>query len=168
MKKLLALLLAVIMIFSFAACGEGEGDNQQPEVKGEQQSWGQISVFVPEGYVLNGGSITGVDDDDPTQCAIQPETTSMYDYFWIIAKDEATVLTDIETTKSMNDAKDITVDAGGNTWTGCHYVYEAYSGNIDCGAVYCTVDGVTYLVNFCGHAPDSPELITVLSSIKAA
>lgn len=170
MKKTIAILLALVLMVSLVACGGKDSDKggKKEEVKGSQQSWGMISVFVPEGYVLNGGSITGIDDTDETQCSIQPEQATMYDYFWIAVKDADFAASSIETTKDVNSAEDITITAGDKDWTGCHYVYDSYSGSVDCGAVSCEIDGATYLVTFCGHAPDSAEMTAVLSSISAA
>lgn len=181
MKKLLAILLALAMILCFAACGEKQDANNDspdggntdtgdkaPEVKGEQKSWGEISVFVPEGYNLNGGSITGVDDEDPKQCYMQTDPASMYDYFWIITKDEESALADIEMTKSLNNAEDLTLEVDGKTWKGCSYVYStSFNGDVTIGSVCCTIDGATYVVNFSGHAPDSPEMTAILGSVKA-
>lgn len=174
MKKLIALLLAVMLVLCLVACGgdaNPDGGDKPAEteaqLKGEQKTWGQISVFVPEGYVLGGGSITGVDDTDETQCYIQGETPSMYDYYWICVQDAETAASNIELTKSINNAEDITINDGSKDWKGCHYVYDAYSGKVDIGAVACEIDGVTYVANFCGHKPDSDELKTVLASIGA-
>lgn len=168
MKKLIALLLAVVLVLCLVACGSGDKPAEtEATLKGEQKTWGQISVFVPEGYVLGGGSITGVDDTDETQCYIQPETPSMYDYYWICVQDAETAAGNVEMTKNINYAEDITVNDGSKDWTGCHYVYESYSGSVDCGAVVCEIDGVTYVVNFCGHAPESAEMKTVLASVTA-
>lgn len=178
MKKIIAFTLALVLVLALAACGNSpatpgsdkpaDTNAPAPAVKGEQQSWGLISVLVPEGYVLSGGSITGVDDTDETQCAIQPETPSMYDYYWICVQDAETAAANIEMTKSMNNAEDITVNDGSRDWTGCHYTYDAYSGKVDCGAISCVIGDATYVVNFCGHAPDSAEMIAVLASVSAA
>lgn len=172
MKKLISILLAFVLVFALAACGgEGgeDGGKAAEEVKGAQASWGLISVFVPEGYVLSGGSITGADDTDETQCSIQPETASMYDYYWISVKNKEDIDSSIQTTKEMNSASDITFKTGDIEWTGCSYKYTtALSGDVDIGSVTANIGGVDYLVSFCGHAPESAEMNAVLGSITAA
>lgn len=171
MKKIIALVLVLMLTFGLVACGgsaEGEDTGDvatAEEVKGAVATAGQISVFVPEGYKLSMGSITGADDSDTTQCYIQPETPSMTDYFWIMVKDsEESAASSIAMTKDVNEAADITINADVN-WTGCHYVW---GDDLDCGVVCGTVNGVVYQVNFAGHAPTSAEMLAVLNSITAA
>lgn len=173
MKKFIALMLVLVLTLGLVACG-GSADNggdeteaTTAEVKGAVGTAGKISVFVPEGYNLNVGSITGSSDDD-SQCYIQPETPNMFDYYWIMIRDsEENAASNVAMTKEVNNAADITITAD-TTWTGCHYVYESLSGNVDCGVIMATVNGVVYQVNFCGHAPESAELLAVLNSITAA
>lgn len=175
MKKIFAALLTAALVMGLTACGGSGSDSKETKseaataVEGEQGTAGKISVFVPKGYVLNQGSITGVDDEDDTQCYMQGETPSMYDYYWImIQSSEDSAKANAEMTKSSNNAEDASVAAGDTTWTGCTYVYSGSTADYDCGCVYATVDGVVYQVNFCGHALDSAEMQAVLASIKAA
>ena len=169
MKKILVIALALVLCLSIVACSKEGGEGKKDDVKGETQTWGQITVFVPEGYELSGGSITGSDSDDETQCSIQPTTFNMYDYWWIAIKDAEDAAASIESTKEFNNGEDVTVTAGDNTWTGCKYVYESsFNGSIDCGSISSEINGVTYLVTFCGHAPESAEMIAVLESLAAA
>ncbi len=65
MKKILALLLVMVMVASFAACSGKDGDAPAPAeagekedttVKGEVYNAGNISALVPEGWKLIEGS----------------------------------------------------------------------------------------------------------------
>lgn len=178
MKRIAAIFLVLVLAFALFACGAedaddnggngGNGEAKVEEVKGASQSWGKISVFVPEGCKLNPGSITGVDDTDENQCYIQKdvEIPSMYDYVWIVvSEDEAAVAANVETTKTMNAATDATV----GEWKGCTYEYTLFDGSkTTCGMLYRTVDGVTYQLSFAGYPVDSPVFVKILDSIKAA
>lgn len=178
MKKVLALLLTLVLALSLFACGGTDSDadvekDDKPakeEVKGEVQTWGKISIFVPEGYEFGHGSITGSDDEDESQCYLRPEgSTSMYDYFWIVVNSEETVKNNISMSKEVNSADDITFKAGDTEWTGCHYLYTtALNGDVDCGTVYRMIGDEAYQVSFAGYATDSAVMTAVLSSIDAA
>ena len=168
MKKLFALVLSVILVVALVGCGGSSAKTKgEAKMKGTTETWGEISVFVPDGFEFHGGNITGVDDTDEKQCYMKKDPQSMYDYIWIVVKDdEASAKSNVETTKDVNKAEDVTVKADNGEWTGCHYVYESYKGSVDCGAIYATVDGKTIQVNFAGYAPESKEMKAVLSSLK--
>ncbi len=158
MKKIITLILALIMMLVFASCGS---------VKGEQKTWGNISVFVPEKYSLNGGSLAN--DNDKNQCTIKPEqSTNMYDYFIVAITNAKNALSNIASTKSVNNAEDVTVKVGDTEWKGCKYLYDSVSGKIDCGMIYAEIGDVTYQVSFCGHAPESEEMNAILASLATA
>ncbi|MCQ2456576.1 MAG: hypothetical protein MJ096_04385 [Clostridia bacterium] len=179
MKKILAIVLMLVLVLSLAACGKGEDagtdnggketEEVKEEMKGEVNTWGKISVFVPEGFTFGQGSITGVDDTDETQCYLKGgDQYDMYHYFWIVVTEEESAKSNVDMTKSVNEAEDITIKAD-NEWTGCHYVYStAFNGDLDCGMVYRVIDGAAYQVSFCGYATDSAEMTAVLNSIAAA
>ncbi|MCQ2419191.1 MAG: hypothetical protein MJ085_05325 [Clostridia bacterium] len=172
MKKLIAILLVLVLAFGVFACSAESGGHKhkkEDEITwGSMQTWGRISVFVPDGYVLQGGNITGIDDTDETQCSIQPETPSFYDYYWIVITDAETAESNIEATKAINSGKNATVTAGDHEWKGVTYSMTGLNGSIDAGVVYSEIDGVVYQVTFVGHEPDSNEVSSVLKSIKAA
>ena len=48
MKKLLALILALVLVFALAACGE-EAPKTPEEVTGETIDAGKFTVLVPKG-----------------------------------------------------------------------------------------------------------------------
>lgn len=170
MKKhsvLAHVFLAVVLLLCIAACDGGDREPAMP--KGSLQTWGEISVFVPEGYALHGGAIVGSKTDDVKQCSIQPEKPNSYDYYWIISTTAEKAVENIATTKEVNAADDITVKANGTEWKGCHYLYKPLSGRaVDCGSIYRTDGDIVYQVNFAGHAPDSVEMTAVLASITGA
>ncbi|MCQ2448796.1 MAG: hypothetical protein MJ132_01210 [Clostridia bacterium] len=170
MKKILALILSVILAVAFAGCGGSKETKEKKEekMKGTTENWGEISVFVPDGFEFKGGSITGVDDTDEKQCYMKKDPTAMFEYIWIVVNEEEAVKNNIAMTKSVNSAEDITVSADNGEWTGCHYLYAGATGDVDCGAIYAVIDGTAFQVNFAGYAPESKEMKAVLSSLKSA
>ena len=89
MKKFLKIMaLALILALSvtaLAACGgDSSADTGAADasdgVAGETQTWGNITVFVPEGYTLNGGDM--FDENDPDKLTITGEGM---DYFMFTA-----------------------------------------------------------------------------------
>ena len=169
LKKLLALALACAALFALCACGSGEGGSGESEnggasVKGETQEWGNITVFVPEGNSLLGGSQLDAETPDSAWILLDENNTHYYK-FDIVEKETAE--NSVATTKEVNadseGAKDFTIEAGGVTWTGFAYVY---GGSCDCFQLYGEVGGKCLLVGAAWHAYDSDETAAVLGSIK--
>ena len=180
MTKLLALTLALVLIAScFAACGSkssapASGDNAAANDNGpasanteapaapaaDVQSWGNISLAVPEGYTLKGGSL--FDEEDPDQLTISGQGL---DYFQVsIVESEEDAKDNLDMTKSLNEElkpEDVTVTANGVTWTGVYYNSYGY----DCFQVYAKLNGKIVQVNGCGCKQDSSLANAVLSSI---
>ena len=179
MKKLISIVLILSLVFCFAACGSKEGGEKggkAEDVKGAEQTVGNITVFVPDGYKLAGGNITGTDKDnpDPDSCYIQPETPNMFDYYTIQVSTEEQATSNIEMSKSANadasgikDVKDVETKIGDVTWKGFSYLYESdLNSDIPCGAYYATIGETVYYVMVTGHAIDSAEAAAVLGSLK--
>lgn len=166
-KKLIALILAALAAFAMlAACGGGEGGGEGggAAVKGETQTWGNLTVFVPEGYALTGGSLLNKEDPDALQ--IYLETSPLHAFTVSVTDDEEEADGSLTATKEMNDANgaegDVTFTAGGVTWTGYAYKY----GNDDCFIAYGEVSGKWVLVSGGYSAYNSDEATAVLESIK--
>ena len=172
--KILVLTLALVLVVScFAACGENNSaapanndasaNNDAPATTaapaGATQTWGNITVLVPDGFTLDGGSM--FDDNSADDLTL---TGSGLNYFQIsILENEDSAKDNLDMTKSFNEEakpEDVTVSANG-AWTGVYYNSYGY----DCFQVYATVNGKVVQVNGCGYKPDSATAVDVLSSI---
>ncbi|MBR5942957.1 MAG: hypothetical protein IKZ81_06385 [Clostridia bacterium] len=165
-KKIIALILAALAAFALlAACGNGEGGGEEggASVKGETQSWGNLTVLVPEGYALTGGSLLDADDPDSLQVYLESSPLHAFTVSVVGNKDDA--VASVDTTKEINavngGAGDVSVTAGGVTWNGYAYKY----GSVDCFVLYGEVGGKWVLVSGGYHAYDSEEAVAVLGSI---
>ena len=127
-----------------------------PEVAGDEEAWGNISVLVPEGMVLNGGSL--IDKEDPNTLWVQAPG-SMTPYFLISLYSEENAAGSIQTTKEMNGALDLDpFTLNGTEWTGVDYD----SSGLPCFQVM----GGGFLVSSAGYAADDPVTLAVLASLK--
>lgn len=160
--KVLGLILALILLVSLlSACDKGAAPAAAESVKGSVQTWGNISVFVPEGMTLTGGSL--IDHDDPDALWIQLDENPMH-YFLVNIVTQDVAISGVDTTKEMNsDTKDVTLDLGGNTWTGVTY---KYAGMSDCFQMWAPMNGKIALVQAAWYAYDGAEAKAVLQSIK--
>ena len=132
------------------------GSLEAPDVAGSVETWGNISVLVPEGMVLNGGSLT--DKEDPNTLWVQ-DPDSMTPYFLISLYSEENAASSIETTKELNDGQDITPFAlNGVEWTGVDYD----SGGLPCFQVM----GGGFLVSGAGYGLDDDAALAVLASLE--
>ena len=141
--KVIAMLLTLVMALgSFAACGKGSdngnGGNDTGSsdnggaaaIKGETKSWGNITVFVPEGYDITG------EEDDPDYVQVYLVSRPLQAFTICVVDSEEDALASIEITKEANEvnggAGDVTIKAGGVNWNG--YAYK--SGSDDCFVFY--------------------------------
>lgn len=131
MKKLIALLLALTMVFCFAACG-GEGGenggqkNETPaEIKGETADAGNFTALVPEGWKSFPVSDMWSDDgaNDPDQLNIVKGGESEFDlltkpYIQVVHYGpESTMMTPSK--DFYDDAADVaSITTGSLTWQG--------------------------------------------------
>lgn len=88
MKKIIAILLALVLCFSLAACGgDGDktsGDTTPDEVKGETYDAGNVSALVPQGWKAFPVSDLFEEydgDNDPTAVQICKGGESEWDIF---------------------------------------------------------------------------------------
>ena len=163
MKKILSILLACLTLAALCACGSGNG-GEADAVPGETQEWGKLSVFVPDGSSLVGGSL--IDAEDPYSAWILLDSDNMHYYLIGVADGRETAAANLAATQEVNEANGgegaFTIEAGGVTWTG--YAYK-YSG-ADCFQLYGDVGGKWVTVSAAYHAYDSAETKAILGSIK--
>lgn len=166
-KKIIALILAALAAFvMLAACGggnEGGGGGGNAAVKGSTQEWGNLSLFIPDGYSLIGGSLIDAEDPDSAWILLDSDNTH---YFLIGVVDGKSDAEDsLDMTKEMNEANggagDVTLNAGGVSWTGYAYKYNS----TDCFELYAEVGGKWVTVSSAYHAYDSDLTLAVLGGL---
>ncbi|MBQ8975616.1 MAG: hypothetical protein IJ072_07860 [Oscillospiraceae bacterium] len=180
--RIFALVLALmLMLAALSACGgkksgspaddAGNGDATEAtesgaaEVAGAEETWGNITLLIPEGMTLKGGSL--IDEDDPNVLSVTLDENETH-YIMVNVVEEETAKTSIDTTKEMNassDPEDVTVDACGVTWTGVAY---KYAGMSDCFQLNGNVNGKTVLLSGGWFAYNDPTTTAVLGSLKVA
>lgn len=125
MKKLLALLLALMMVFALSACGDSDASATPEEVTGETYNAGNFSVLVPDGWTAYPVMDVWSDDanaTDPDKVNIGKGTSSEFDlyskpYMQIVHYDpDTTVLSAKEFYDNVVDIAPFT--AGGLSWEG--------------------------------------------------
>lgn len=170
--KIAAVVLALLLCCAaFASCGEDNGGNSSAAggdtpaadtVKGETQTWGNITVLVPEDMTLKGGNV--LDEKNPDVVNIAKKDNAM-NYFLITINDsEDGAKMGIDSTKEANEgSKDVEFEAGVK-WTGVSY---EYSGSPAFQA-YAEFDGRYAVVQSFGFATDDDVTTSVLSSLKVA
>ena len=166
LKKALFVLLALTLVLSFAACGgestssTGEAEPADDSVKGAPQTWGNITVFVPDTMKLSGGSM--INKEDPNALSLQLKENESHYVMFSTLSDEDTAVSSVATTKEMNASSnpvDVTFTAGGVEWKGVAY---KYAGMSDCFMVYANVSGTVFVVQGGWYAYDSAEVKAIL------
>jgi len=161
MKKFIKIacivMILALTVTMFASCGGGE---DSADVKGETQTWGDITLFVPEEYTLKGGDMFG--DEVPNRLTLNKGESS-FEYIMVgsgYTEDE--VDSSIEMTRSINEGcEDIEIKAGANTWTGVAY----NSLGVDCVSVSAPIGDGYVLITSAGAAKDDAAFNAVLESI---
>lgn len=167
LTKILSMLLVFVMVLCcLTACGGGggegdeDGGNAAADVKGAEQTWGNITLLVPEGMELKGGNI--LDENDPDVLNIH-EKDNEFHYFMVTIYDEESCKNSISGTKDMNDeVKDVNLDVGGIKWTGVTYDVYGTPGL----QVYAPINGKYALVSAYSYELDDDVTQAVLGSIK--
>ncbi|MBR5949785.1 MAG: hypothetical protein IKZ82_14255 [Clostridia bacterium] len=170
MKKayqLIPLIIALCFAAVFAslsACSCGKNDDGSPQIliDGKESAWQKLTVFVPDGMDLVGGS--ALDSSDPNTAWIQRRGDEM-SYFLVNIVSNDRIEATIKTTKELNLGDDVEFDAGKFHWKGVKY---KYAGVSDCFQVFAEVNGKTVLVSGSKFAHDSSHAMAVLGSIKLA
>ena len=159
--KIIALVLVLIMTATlFAACGGSDVGDNGDDVKGETQTSGNITIFVPEGFTLKGEDMFG--DEDPNKLTLSKDGSS-FDYFMVSAgftQDNAEM--SIEGTRSANEGcEDVEIKVGDVTWTGVAYTWSS----VDVVVVTAPMGEGYVLFTSSGHGKDDATCKTVLESI---
>lgn len=168
--KLAALLTAFLLVLgSLTSCLEQtntsshyyvESEIELDANKGALKTWGNITVLVPHGMTLTGGSPENAHDLD--FATVTKKDNTMNYILFIVGDSEDEAKTNLETTRSTNqDCKDITLEAG-TTWKGISYTYS----DMDVLQLYSIVNGRIATVQCCGFTPDSEIVKAMLSSLK--
>lgn len=171
MKKIIKITAAVMALLMccaiFAACGDSDSKDSSDEkssaantVAGKTETWGNITVLVPDGMTLKGGNV--LDEKDPDVVNISKDDNAMNYFLITINDDEEGVKSGIDSTREINKgAEDISFEAG-TTWTGVTY---DYSGS-PVFQVYGKVDGRYVVVQSYGFKADDDTAMSVLESLK--
>lgn len=175
-RGLALVLAAVLMLGTLAACGGNGGTSQAasseaessqeassqaaPVVSGEEQTWGNFTLLVPEGMTLKGGSLIDPESEDSLTLTLD-ENEAHYIMMDVVAAETAEA--SIDATKEMNEgSEDVTLSAGAD-WKGCAY---KYAGMMDCFQLYAAVGGKTVMVRSAWFAYDDDTVQAVLSSLQ--
>ena len=169
-KKVIAIMLAAALASAvLASCGnkgkvvDGSdgGNGNSATVTGEDRTWGNITIFVPDGFTLKGGDI--LSDENPDKLTLNSDDSDMT-YVTVTANaDDDNVKMGIESTRSMNEgAEDYTVAAGETEWTGVTYNASGYQ----CYAL-CAPMGDGYVMLTCAGVGEA-ALNLILESIKVS
>ena len=158
----LALCFAAACIPFLACSGNNDDGGEQLNISGSEASWQKLTVFIPDGMELVGGS--ALDASDPKTAWVQRRGDEL-SYFLINIVSMEKIDTTIKTTKELNSGEDIEFDAGKLHWKGVKY---KYAGIADCFQVYADVNGSSVLVSGSRFAHDSAEANALLRSIKIA
>ncbi len=157
--KVTAFVMALMLVIAaFASCGGG-GDSAS--VSGKTETWGNITVLVPDGMKLTGGNILDKKNPDVVNIAKEDKATN---YFLItISDDENSAKSGIDSTRSMNKGcEDITLEFDNGKWEGVAY---DYSG-MEVFQIYGKVGGRIAVVQSYGFGSDSETTKAILNSLE--
>ncbi|MBQ7669800.1 MAG: hypothetical protein IJS45_03655 [Clostridia bacterium] len=167
-KTVCFIFILALMLTAFAACErnvQGNGDDTSADAVGKTETWGNISVYVPAGCKLIGGSL--VDGADPDSLSIKSDDGKNY-YIVTVLTDEAKARDSIAATKEKNPGEtpeEVTLDVDGTVWSGIAY---KHADSSDSFQMWAKTGNKTVLVGADRHAYDSDETREVLGSIKIA
>lgn len=171
-SKILALILAIAMLASvMVACGDDKKDGSaadsaanEPSVPGEKQTWGEITVFVPDSMTMEGGDGT-FDPEDPKTVWLHDKENSMNYIKVTILDSEDNAKSNIETSKEINkeyNPFDVSVNFNDIfKWEGVAYNAEG----TDCCALYCNTGSKVYYVMAGGYKENDKTMMEVLKSL---
>lgn len=163
--KITAAVMALLMCCAvFASCGgsrdSGSGSDSGNSVAGKTETWGNITVLVPDDMKLKGGN--ALDEKDPDVVNISKKDNAT-NYFLITINDSLDgAKSSLDSTKDANKGSKDTTFTAGKDWTAVTY---EYSGSPAFQA-YADFDGRYAVVQSFGFASDDDTTNAVLSSLK--
>ena len=180
MTRILALMLAVLMLAAvMAACGEkkdegktenggsdtaSQADNGGAAAAGSEQTWGEITVFVPDSMNMQGGDGTFDPDDQKTLWLYDNAKATNYIKVTIVdSEDDAK--SSIDTTKSMNEEynpEDTAQTINGTAWKGVKYD----ASGTACSSQYAVIGDKVYFIMEAGFEFDGEIMTSILESLK--
>lgn len=139
MKKIIAILMAALLLLGLCACGEKDEKPADPsEVKGETYDAGEVSALVPEGW--KAFPVTDLFDEydgdyDPTAIQIAKGAESEWDLFTVpyiqinyYGPDSWGMMMDSSFYDETEDLEPMTL--GSYKWTGFNVIDEEYPQTI--------------------------------------
>lgn len=173
MKKFLALFIAALMVFGLCACGSEEKTEtndeavqteEKQELKGEETTWGNITLLLPDGMVLVEGSLGN--DTDKNALTLQKDGDS-FTYIMVSINEESFIDDGLNATKEFNsdcEFSDVSFELSNGTFSG--FGYESYGYNMIClkGALS---NGFVQITT-CRFDKDDATLAAVLESLTIA
>lgn len=132
-------------------------------VVGEEQTWGEITVSVPDSMDMQGGSF-GNSEDLKSTTLNDKDNAANYIIVTIVDSEES-ARSNVEMSKSVNETyhpEDISFTAGGGSWEGI--TYDAHG--IVCTNAFAVIGDKVFSVLAAGHAYDSDVMQMVLGSLK--
>lgn len=155
MKKIIAVLMVLTLMLSLCAC---DGSSAP---KGEEKTWGNITVFVPDGWTLTEGSL--IDEQDPDSLSLKDPDAGLLSYVNVLVDDEESIDANISATKEYNEgAEDATVKAGDKEWTGVTYESMSYK----CGYLKTIAGDKVIAAYYCGYDTSDAALLVILESLR--
>ncbi len=170
--KIAAIVMALLLCCAaFASCGGDNGSSDSKggdtssaaadtSVSGKTETWGNITVLVPDDMTLKGGNI--LDEKNPDVVNISKKDNATNYILITINDSEDGAKSGVKSTKEANKgSKDVEFEAG-EEWEGVSY---EYSGSPAFQA-YAEFDGRYAVAQSFGFATDDDVTKAVLSSLK--
>lgn len=157
MKKFIAIALSVILVLSLCACGGGKGG----EVKGTTETWGNITILVPEKMKIVGGDL--FDDQNPDALTVEYENDA-FKYVIVSINDEESIDMGLDSTREWNSDEefhDLTLNLPNGIWDGFWYT----SFSTKCVGLKGRLSNGYVQISAAGIDPDSKLLEAILGSI---
>ena len=159
MKIISIAVIAMVGVAGLSACGGSEGGSS---VSGQEQTWGNIKVFVPDGMTIKGGTAIDSENKDALSLTKADEPMS---YINVSVVDAESAASNIQMTKDTNHGSDISdLKAGDTTWSGVTYTF----GEKECLQLSATIGDTTFMVMSYGYAHDDEMYTTILGSLSKA
>lgn len=178
MKKIISVLLVLSLCLCFAACGseptaaptqipevvnptDEPADPTEPAPQGNENiTWGNISIYVPEGFELSGG-LPG-DGENPDGCIIM-DSHDINKRVTVKITTQSEVDNKVSVLKAQKGATEIErFTIGSTTWSGVTYKADGLVAY----ALFGDVNGKTFYITSFTLELDDAAYTDILGSIK--